>query len=341
MDTSRADELILLSLTGELREREIEELRLWTESSGEARSYYEGIRDLWMAAGMMCAEGQFDAISAYDRFREEYLSSVSVSIQPRGKRTQPRTRFWSKAWKFAAIIVLLISAGAVGWWQGTEKIKDRFSEVVIEAPVGSSTRLTLPDGTEVCLNAASRISYSQGFGVSDRDVRIIGEACFDVTRNDRIPFIVLSDNLRVRVVGTQFNFRDYPEDLEAVVSLKRGRVILSNLLIDEGEKFLYPDQRMVLDKHNARMRIESKDASKSMLWTDGILFFDEALLSDIAKDLERRYNVHITILGEQLRQMRIYGSFSSQDVGIREIMEVFTRTNHLRYAIEDKQIILQ
>lgn len=337
MDTSRADELILLSLTGEISREESLELQLWASGSEQARSYYEGIRDLWMAAGAASGLEKFDAEKAFESFKQTYLSRQSAQERSYTARL-PR---FSWVWRAAAALVLLAGVGAAGWWSGRENVRNAFSDIEVEAPVASSTRLTLPDGTLVHLNAASRIRYSQGFGVSNREIRLSGEACFDVVRNDRIPFVVSSDNLLVRVVGTQFNFRDYPEDLEAVVSLKRGRVILSNLLIDEGEKFLYPDQRMVLDKHNARMRIESKDASKSMLWTDGILFFDEALLSDIAKDLERRYNVHITILGEQLRQMRIYGSFSSQDVGIREIMEVFARTNHLSYAIEDKQIILQ
>ena len=89
------------------------------------------------------------------------------------------------------------------------------------------------------------------------------------------------------------------------------------------------------------MRIESKNASHAMLWTSGNLFFDEVLLSDIAKELERRYNVRITILGESLQQLRVYASFVAQDVGIREIMDILSSTNHLQYSVKGKEIIIQ
>ena len=331
MDSSRADELILLSLTRELGTEEAEELRLWTESSEAAMSYYRGICDLWQAAGAAGITDQYDAQEAFLRFREEYLT----------RQNTRRNRSRNILFRIAAALALVFAIGALSWWRGTEKLKQQFADIVVEAPVGSSTHLTLPDGSSVWLNAASSIRYSQGFGLSDRRIRLSGEGWFEVARNEELPFIVASDNLRVRALGTQFNFRDYPKDLEAVVSLKQGRVALTNLLNSDTEKYLYPDQRIVMDKHTGVMHIESKDATNAMLWTDGILFFDEELLPDIAKELERRYNVHITILGEQLRKMRIYGDFASRDLDIRDILDQLARTNHLCYTMDGNEIILR
>ena len=331
MDPSRADELILLSLTREIGSEEAEELRLWTESSEAAMSYYRAISDLWQAAGAARITDQYNARKAFLRFRRQYLSRKDIRPHFGG----------AKLWRVAAALALLLATGILSWWRGTETVKQQFADIVINAPVGSSTHLTLPDGSSVWLNAASSIRYSQGFGVSDRRILLSGEGWFEVAHNEKLPFIVASDNLRVRALGTQFNFRDYPKDLEAVVSLKQGRIALTNLLISDTEKYLYPDQRVVMDKHTGMMHIESKDASKSMLWTDGVLFFDEELLPDIAKELERRYNVHITILGEQLRKMRIYGNFASRDLDIRDILDQLAGTNHLSYTMDAKEIILQ
>ena len=331
MDSSRADELILLSLTREIGPGEAEELRLWTESSEAAMSYYREICDLWQAAGAADITDKYNARKAYAQFRKEYLTRQ----EPR----RHRSHAWF--WRVAAALALVLATGILSWWRGAETLKQQFADIVVEAPVGSSTHLTLPDGSSVWLNAASSIRYSQGFGVSDRRIRLSGEGWFEVAHNEKLPFIVAGETLRVRALGTQFNFRDYPKDLEAVVSLQQGRLALTNLLNSDTEKYLYPDQRVVMDKHTGKMHIESKDASRAMLWTDGILFFDEVLLPDIAKELERRYNVHITILGEQLRKMRIYCDFASRDLDIRDILDQLAGTNHLSYTMDAKEIILR
>lgn len=110
----------------------------------------------------------------------------------------------------------------------------------MEAPLGSRTKLTLPDGTLVWLNAGSRITYSQGFGVGNRKIELIGEGYFEVKRNEEVPFLVKTNSLLVKVLGTKFNFRDYPDDAEAIVSLSEGKVALNNLLKKEKEAFCYP-----------------------------------------------------------------------------------------------------
>lgn len=113
------------------------------------------------------------------------------------------------------------------------------------------------------------------------------------------------------MLGTKFNFRDYPEDHEVVVSLLEGKVGLNNLLREEKEAVLSPDERAVLNKANGLLTVESVTASNASQWTDGYLFFDEELLPDIAKELERSYNVKIHIANDSLKTFRFYGNFSS------------------------------
>lgn len=106
-----------------------------------------------------------------------------------------------------------------------------------------------------------------------------GTKCFVKREQFVLPFI----DLQLQVLGTKFNFRDYPEDHEVIVSLLEGKVELNNLLRKEKEAVLAPDERAVLNKANGLLKVESVTASNASQWTDGYLFFDEELLPDIAK----------------------------------------------------------
>ena len=116
-----------------------------------------------------------------------------------------------------------------------------------------------------------RITYSQGFGVGNRKIELIGEGYFEVKRNEEVPFLVKTNSLLVKVLGTKFNFRDYPDDAEAIVSLSEGKVALNNLLKKEKEAFLLPNERVVLNKKNGRMHVEYSTVSNALQWTNGYL----------------------------------------------------------------------
>ena len=137
----------------------------------------------------------------------------------------PRQEFrLSALWRYAAIIAVILAVGCFSYWQGGVNVKDTFADISVEAPLGSRTKLYLPDGTLVWLNAGSRMTYSQGFGVDNRKVELEGEGYFEVQRNEKLPFFVKTKDLQLQVLGTKFNFRDYPEDHEVVVSLLEGKV---------------------------------------------------------------------------------------------------------------------
>lgn len=210
----------------------------------------------------------------------------------------------------------------------------------MEAPLGSRTKLTLPDGTLVWLNAGSRITYSQGFGVGNRKIELIGEGYFEVKRNEEVPFLVKTNSLLVKVLGTKFNFRDYPDDAEAVVSLSEGKVSLNNLLKKEKEAFLLSNERVVLNKKDGRMHVEHSTVANALQWTNGYLFFDEELLPDVVKELERSYNVKIQIASDTLNTFRFYGNFVHREQNIQEVLEALSATRKIHYFIEGHNITL-
>ena len=333
-ENKHIDELIANYLTEGLDKNALDELKTWIAASAENQQYVICQREIWFSAVSREAASVYDKDKAFENFRNRVESQKEI------QSTSRRGFSLSALWRYAAVVAIIIAVGCISYWQGEVNVKDTFADISVEAPLGSKTKLYLPDGTLVWLNAGSRMTYSQGFGVDNRKVELEGEGYFEVKRNEKIPFFVKTKDLQLQVLGTKFNFRDYPEDHEVVVSLLEGKVGLNNLLREEKEAVLSPDERAVLNKANGLLTVESVTASNASQWTDGYLFFDEELLPDIAKELERSYNVKIHIANDSLKTFRFYGNFVRREQNIQEVLEALASTEKIQYKIEERNITI-
>jgi len=288
--------------------------------------------ELWVSSAVADDTQQYDVDQAFERFRKR------TGLDQSGKQSYK----WYRTWSVAAVAIVLLGLITVtAYWQGSRQIQSNFSDIVVEAPLGSKTKLTLPDGSTVWLNAGSKMVYSQGFGVSDRRLAFQGEGYFEVEKNDEMPFLVQTHDVNVTVVGTKFNFRNYPEDEEAVVELLEGKVALENQLKEEAVRYLSPNEKMVLHKATGEMDITSAKVKEVTLWTENILLFDEDLLPDIVRELERSYHVQIEIENEDLKQTRFYGQFNQLEQNIYDVLDMLSETGKLKYHEEGKVIYLK
>ena len=288
--------------------------------------------ELWVSSAVADDTQQYDVDQAFERFRKR------TGLDQSGRQSYK----WYRTWSVAAVAIVLLGLITVtAYWQGSRQIQSNFSDIVVEAPLGSKTKLTLPDGSTVWLNAGSKMVYSQGFGVSDRRLAFQGEGYFEVEKNDEMPFLVQTHDVNVTVVGTKFNFRNYPEDEEAVVELLEGKVALENQLKEESVRYLSPNEKMVLHKATGEMDITSAKVKEATLWTENILLFDEDLLPDIVRELERSYHVQIEIENEDLKQTRFYGQFNQLEQNIYEVLDMLSETGKLKYHEEGKVIYLK
>ena len=333
-ENKHIDELIANYLTEGLDKNALDELKTWIAASAENQQYFIRQREIWFSAVSREAASVYDKDKAFENFRNRVESQKEI------QSTSRRGFSLSALWRYAAVVAIIIAVGCISYWQGEVNVKDTFADISVEAPLGSKTKLYLPDGTLVWLNAGSRMTYSQGFGVDNRKVELEGEGYFEVKRNEKIPFFVKTKDLQLQVLGTKFNFRDYPEDHELVVSLLEGKVGLNNLLREEKEAVLSPDERAVLNKANGLLTVESVTASNASEWTDGYLFFDVELLPDIAKELERSYNVKIHIANDSLKTFRFYGNFVRREQNIQEVLEALASTEKMQYKIEERNITI-
>lgn len=328
------DELIATCLSNGWDKDAQNELKEWIAASAENEKYFMQQQEIWFSAVSAKEEAIYNKEKAFEHFKSRLASQ---EIKSDASRKQFRlTGFWC----YAAVAALLCLVSYFSYWRGGASVKEGFSDIVVEAPLGSRTKLSLPDGTLVWLNAGSRMTYSQGFGVENRKLELSGEGYFEVKRNEEVPFLVKTNSLQVAVLGTKFNFRDYLDDAEAIVSLSEGKVVLNNLLKRNKEVFLSPNERVVLNKQSGKMKVETAAVSNALQWTNGYLFFDEELLPDVAKELERSYNVKIHIASDSLNIFRFYGNFVRREQSIQEVLEALSATRKIRYTMDGRNITL-
>ncbi|WP_175628657.1 FecR family protein [Bacteroides acidifaciens] len=331
LHTDTVNDWITGYLTNSLTPEEMQSLQEWLNVSEENRKYFSDMQEVWIAASDETDDRSFNKERAYQLFLKQIEATTRQAINK-------RKAFQLHPWMYAAaMIIIVFICGTIAFQIGKSVIRNQLTQISIEAPYGSKTKLYLPDGTLVWLNAGSKMSYAQDFGINERALNLTGEAYFEVTKNKHIPFKVHTDELDVKVLGTKFNFRNYQDDLEAKVCLLEGKVALST---QQKETILHPDQQALLDKKTGKLLISSTKAAYSAEWTNDRLYFDEALLPDIVKELERSYNIKITIADAALNSVRFYGNFRRREQSIREIMDVLSSTDKMTYTIEGKNIVI-
>ena len=272
MINERIDQLIAEYLSGSLTADAFQELKNWSQQSDENRMYVRNQIEVWFSSGVTAKDKVFDKEEAFARFQKRI-----------GKKEPKVYRFSWKTFYRVAAVILIVLLPLAGYWKGQETLRQTFSDMVVEAPLGARTKLYLPDGTLVWLNAGSKITYSQGFGMDNRQLSLEGEGYFEVAHNEKVPFEVCTKEVNLRVLGTKFNFKNYSNDEEVMISLVEGKVALQNGIKAMEELYLEPNERMVLNKLTGEMVKSKANVEYANIWRDNKLFFDEELLEDIAK----------------------------------------------------------
>jgi transmembrane sensor len=236
--------------------------------------------------------------------------------------------------KIAANIVLFISLSVASFYIYRDITSPADTMLWYEtfSPVGSQTKIILPDSTVVWLNSGSTLKYNKSFGIKSREVALAGEGYFEVKKDKTKPFTVHTDSLNVNVLGTVFNVRAYTEDATVIVNLMEGSVNISlPKATNDGSLIMKPNERLVFNKQTKKSISSETDASRSALWTTGKLCFVDATLEQITKDLERKYDVKIQIASEKTKNEIFSGSLNLS-LPLKEV---------LNYIDVDKKFIIK
>ena len=291
----------------------------------------------WMATATRKQLDSYDYQAAYARF----LQKINTSKERQPATSNPHTiHIYKWIIGIAASLFILFLSTYISYQQGQNKIQKEFADIVVTTPNGSCTKVNLPDGSIVMLNAGSKITYSQGYGVTNRAVKINGEGYFEVKKDSTHPFTVTSDNIIVKVLGTKFNFRDYPKDPTALVALDEGKVNMTSV-ISKQQITLKPAQHVILDKSSGNMSLEETNSlANKGKWNEGLLAFNGESLNEITTILTRTYNVTFTYADTNKRNLHFYGIFNKNSQSIKDIMDALAITGNIKYRIKGKNIII-
>ncbi len=199
-------------------------------------------------------------------------------------------------------------------------------------------RMRLQDGSLVHLNAASKISYPQEFEKSNREVEILGEAYFDVERDEKRPFIIRVKDYSVQVLGTSFNIEAYEDEKDFSVTVESGTVKVISNSDDFEDKILSKNQKLVFSPETNSIKIKDVKAEDELSWRKGILRFDSTPMSKVEKMLERWYGYDIIIDDDEIYDLKYTGSHENE--GIKTVLESLIYATRTEYSIKDNSIII-
>lgn len=199
---------------------------------------------------------------------------------------------------------------------------EKISMNQIVVPYGKRSKVILPDGSSLWINSGSCISYGSDF-TTNRKLNVQGEVYLDVQKDSIHPFVVRTNHLEVRVLGTAFNVTDYAKDSETSVVLVRGSVDVK--VDNKDKKRLVPNQR--LSAGNGEISVNEVDVYSYICWKDDIMNFDGQKLSSILKSLSRYYNIKIEIIGN-LGDEKCFGSLDLNST-LDEVLESISITTPL------------
>ncbi len=213
-------------------------------------------------------------------------------------------------------------------------ISEKVHTLKITIPRGQMYTITLSDGTQVWLNTGSSLKYPSQFDSKSRTVELSGEAYFKVARNENSPFIVKTDYITTRVLGTEFNIRAYNE-ADVSVTLVNGKVEVES---PNTERLtLKPNECATIKA--SKLQSEVVDVKKYTAWVDGYFYFDNASLEDIMKELGRWYNINIEFANTSTREYK-YKFWADRNGRLEEAVDLLNEYGKASIIVQNKRLII-
>lgn len=206
---------------------------------------------------------------------------------------------------------------------------------------GQKANITLSDGSIVHLNSESSITFPESFAyLKDRKIKLTGEAFFEVRENIEKPFIVKTSDINTIVLGTSFNVNAYSDLSSIYVTLESGHVkVETNKDAGINRNFeINPGEQIIFEKASKNMRKAKVDINKFLAWREGQIIFDGHTMLEVAKRLERWYNVSFHFESDNLSHCIISGEFRSDN--LQNILENIQFLTNLEFKLDDKQVFV-
>lgn len=371
--------LTSLELSGEISPEERAELEHFLADHPVWRLRFNQLQSTWQqrpaSSGTQSLSFNKHLQRLSNHLSEDTLQyeSADIQIQPETPVVEevvsppaPVRRLYKRMAWVAGIAASLV----MGWFflgpllLGRNKLVSA-AQNTISTKRGSKSKVQLPDGTQVWLNADSRITYNENFQGSLREVQLSGEAYFDVVRDEERPFVIHTNVIDIKVLGTAFNVRSYADEQNTETSLVRGSVEVTLRNHPEKKFTLKPNDKLIINNEQAGPVAESvkKDPERTTskqivltwgkinypskadtvateaMWTRNKLAFDKESLEEIALKIERWYDVKVVIADEAMKKTEF--SIIIEDESLQQVMEALRVAGKFHYSINKKEVTIR
>ena len=209
----------------------------------------------------------------------------------------------------------------------------------IHVPYGKSSVVALADGTLINLNAGSSLRYPNGFKAEgNREVFLTGEAYFQVSHDAKRPFLVHTDDLEIEVLGTHFNVQAYADEKNSNTVLVNGVVKVKQTANPEDAVVLKPGMQASYTQGSKTLEIASVNTAPYIAWVKGQLYFDQADFPQIARILERKFDVQIQVNNTALKKEKFTAKFKAES--LEQILKSFNESYPFNYDIKQNTVVI-
>lgn len=237
----------------------------------------------------------------------------------------------------ASLVFLLGVTGYFSYQWGYERQNSQLVELV--NPLGTKSTVVLSDGTKVTMNAGTTLRYPAVFTSKTRNVEVAGEALFEVAHDAQQPFVVKAGLISTKVLGTMFNIKAYQDDNDIEVTLAEGSIEVESEILDT-PILMTPNEQVILDKTSRQVSKHFVNAEHYLAWKEGKCYFRNISFGEIAKRLERSFNVRIIIDSDKLRNTNFTGNFIHGE-NLERMLRVMTSDKRIDCKIEGNLVFIK
>ncbi|GAB3257698.1 hypothetical protein GCM10027347_20390 [Larkinella harenae] len=345
MVRSRAEYLIKKLISNTLSEKELGELLEGLDKDESLQEYSPVLEQYFN-----------DLIEQNSQnYKSEWeVNNDKGTASAQGTTTQKHFHLFNTHYgRLAAFIVLVFGLGIAYYFYSSPKPSSH-SRVVHSGPTvtphhtptketivprGKRKNLQLSDGSVVKLNSDTKISFPAIFGQDGRVVSLNGEAFFDVERDETRPFIIALNAVKINVLGTSFNVKDYDDEQEVEITVRSGLVSVSFRSDQSTPILVRKDQKLIFNKTNEKFQIIGVNAEQENSWITGALQFNNTPLRRVKQTLEKWYDVDIIIEEPSLYQASLTGTHLNES--LVSMLESITYAIDARYEIKGRTVILR